>query len=190
MSSKIRILGGYPATTIGVLLGAALVAAAFGNINVFDVKIPALDHIQKDEVDELVTALLLITVGTCVDLLWRRRMRKREAAVRAQLHQAEIQAQRLRVLKATMRTVQDIVGNFLQGMQLFLLDAPSSMSETPLAMIDDLIQDTASKLRALGNLESTPEREVGVGVVIDYQKVSREPSYPGDGGRRHPPMEI
>jgi hypothetical protein len=171
MKSKTKILGGYPATIVGVLLGGALLVAVLGNINVFNVRIPALDRIQKDEVDELVVALMLITVGICVDLFWRRRMRKQEAAVRARLYQAEIQAQRLRVLKATMRTVQDIVGNFLQGMQLFLLNAPSSMPEKSLAMVDDLIQDTAGKLRALGNLESTPEMEMAVGVGIDYQKI-------------------
>ena len=171
MKSKTKILGGYPATIVGVLLGAALLVAVFGNINVFNVRIPGLDRIQKDEVDELIVALLLITGGVCVDLLWRRKIREREAAERSQQHQAEIQAQRLRVLKATMRTVQDIVGNFLQGMQLFLLNAPSSMPEKSLAMVDDLIQDTAGKLRALGNLESTPEMEMAVGVGIDYQKI-------------------
>jgi hypothetical protein len=170
MKRKMKILGRYPATTIGTLVGAAFVVAAFANINVFDVSIPALYHIQRNGADELVAGLLLIAAGICVDLLSRARMRKREAAVRAQLHQAEIQAQRLRVLKATMRTVQGIVGNFLQGMQLFLLEAPSSMPEKSLAMIDDLIQDTASKLRALGNLQSTPEREMAGGVAIDYGK--------------------
>jgi hypothetical protein len=169
MKTKTKVLGGYPATIVGVLLGAALLVAVFGNINVFNVRIPGLDRIQKDEVDELVVALMLITVGICVDLFWRRRMRKQEAAVRARLYQAEIQAQRLRVLKATMRTVQDIVGNFLQGMQVFLLNAPASMPEKSLAIVDDLIQDTAGKLRALGNLESTPEKEIAVGVAIDYE---------------------
>ena len=170
MKSKMKILRRYPATTTGILVGAALVVAAFANINVFDVSIPVLYHIHRNGADELAAGLLLIAAGICVDLLSRARMRKREAEVRAQLHEAEIQAQRLRVLKATMRTVQDIVGNFLQGMQLFLIEAPSSMPEKSLAMIDDLIQGTATKLRALSNLRSTPETEMASGVGIDYEK--------------------
>jgi hypothetical protein len=83
MKSKSKVLGGYPATTIGVLLGAALLVAVCGNVNVFNVRIPLLDHIQRDEVDELVIALMLITAGICVDLVWRSRMRKQEAAVSA-----------------------------------------------------------------------------------------------------------
>ena len=44
------------------------------------------------------------------------------------------------------------------------------MDPNGLPVIDDLIQGTATKLRALSNLRSTPETEMASGVGIDYEK--------------------
>jgi hypothetical protein len=64
-----RILGRYPATLVATAFEVALLAAAFiGNINVFDIQIPGLDHIQRNEVDELAVAFLLVIGGMFVDL--------------------------------------------------------------------------------------------------------------------------
>jgi hypothetical protein len=88
-----------------------------------------LGDIEKNKIDELIAAFLLIIGGLCADWLFAAKRRKREAKARARRHEAEIEAQRLRVLKAAMTTVQDIMNNFLQSLQLFRLDAEDVMSE-------------------------------------------------------------
>jgi PAS domain S-box-containing protein len=80
----------------------------------------------------------------------------------------EIQLQRLRVFKATMRTVQDIVNNLLNGLQLVHLEAEGHVPAEVLELVDRTIQEAAVKLKALGNLETITEKEMALGPGIDY----------------------
>jgi len=80
----------------------------------------------------------------------------------------EIQLQRLRVFKATMRTVQDILNNFLNSLQLVHLQAEGELPTEMLALVDRLIQEAAVKLKALGDLETINEKEMALGQSIDY----------------------
>jgi len=76
--------------------------------------------------------------------------------------------QRLRVFKATMRTVQDIVNNLLNGLQLVHLEAEDHVSAETRELVDRTIQEAAVKLKALGDLETVTEKEMGLGLGIDY----------------------
>jgi PAS domain S-box-containing protein len=80
----------------------------------------------------------------------------------------EIQLQRLRVFKATMRTVQDIVNNLLNGFQLVQLEAGNQLPPEMLTLIDQMIDEASTKLKALGGLETVKEKEMAVGLGIDY----------------------
>jgi hypothetical protein len=80
----------------------------------------------------------------------------------------EIQHQRLRVFKATMRTVQDIVNNLLNGFQFVRLEVASHLPDETLALIDQMIDQAAGKLKALGDLETINENEMALGVGIEY----------------------
>jgi PAS domain S-box-containing protein len=80
----------------------------------------------------------------------------------------EIQRQRLRVFKATMRTVQDIVNNLLNNLQLAHLEGESQGSGDIQILVERVIQETAVKLKTLGNLETVREKEMAVGLGIDY----------------------
>ena len=80
----------------------------------------------------------------------------------------EIQLQRLRVFKATMRTVQDIVNNLLSGLQLVHLEAEDQLPAEMLTLVDRMIQEAAAKLKTLGDLETVKEKEMAIGVGIDY----------------------
>jgi PAS domain S-box-containing protein len=93
--------------------------------------------------------------------------RKRAEAELARLND-EIQLQRLRVFKATMRTVQDIVNNLLNGLQLIHLEAEGQPSGEIQELVDQIIQEAAGKLKMLGDLETVREREMVVGLGIDY----------------------
>ena len=83
--------------------------------------------------------------------------------------QREIDAQRLKVLKATMRTVQDIVGNFLTNVQLFQAEAEGKLPPASLAELETLVQETADRITALGNLEEVQEVPMAIGTGIRYE---------------------
>jgi PAS domain S-box-containing protein len=80
----------------------------------------------------------------------------------------EIQRQRLRVFKATMRTVQDIVNNLLNGLQLVHAEAEDEMPVALQTLVDELIQEAAMKLKLLGNLDAVKEKEMSIGLGIEY----------------------
>lgn len=93
-------------------------------------------------------------------------------------HNLKVQEERVKVLRATMRTVQDIVNNFLNNLQLFQLEAEEKNALEPesLVLLDSIIQDTATKLKKLGDLKSTPEKQIAGGVCIDYEAGSPQDS--------------
>jgi PAS domain S-box-containing protein len=84
----------------------------------------------------------------------------------------EIQLQRLRVFKATVRTVQDIVNNLLNGLQLAHLEGEAQERGEAQALVDQVIQEAAVKLRLLGDLEMVKEKETAMGLGIDYPGAS------------------
>jgi PAS domain S-box-containing protein len=91
-----------------------------------------------------------------------------------QLREAHVQAERLRILKATMRTVQDIVSNALMSLQLFRAEAEPHVSSESLDLFDRILAETAAKLTALGKLEHLTETDMAMGAGIDYH--SRPPT--------------
>lgn len=92
--------------------------------------------------------------------------RKAEAELK-RLHD-EIQLQRMRVFKATMRTVQEIVNNLLQTLQLVHLEAEAELPPDMLTVVNGMIQEAAVKLKALGDLETVTEKQMAIGLGIEY----------------------
>ena len=86
-----------------------------------------------------------------------------------QLLQAQGQAERLRILKATMRTVHDIVNNALMSLQLFRIEAEPHISSRSLVLFDHIVAETAAKLKAIGDLEDVTETQMATGTGIAYQ---------------------
>jgi len=70
-----------------------------------------------------------------------------------------------------MRTVQDIVNNFLNNLQAFRLEAEDALPATSLALLDEPIQQTSNKVKALGDLDATPEKQLAAGMGIDYEVI-------------------
>ena len=95
------------------------------------------------------------------------RSRKKAEAELKRLND-EIQLQRLRVFRATIRTVQDIVNNLLNSFQLIRVEAEAQLPPEMLTLVDQMIQEAAVKLKALGDLETVNEKEMAVGLGIDY----------------------
>jgi hypothetical protein len=162
-------------TIAGGIVGVAIVMYGFlSEVDVFQYLSLILEYLEHLEVDEFLIAGTSISAGLLLDLILNKRQKDRTI---------ELQEQRLRVLRATMRTVQDIVNNFLNSLSLFRLEAEDkgALSESSLQMMDDLIQETSAKLTALGKLQGTPEKPMAGGMVgIDY---GQEP--PPGGSSRH-----
>ena len=85
------------------------------------------------------------------------------------LLQANVQAERLRIFKATMRTVQDIVSNALMSLSLFRDEAEPNVSPQALELFDRIVRETAAQLKALGDLEHVTDRQMAMGPGIAYQ---------------------
>lgn len=91
--------------------------------------------------------------------------------------EAEIQEEGIKVLKATMRTVHDIVGNFLNNLNLFHLEIEENKTIQPesVELMNSLITETAQKLKKLGDLETIQEKEMAGGDVgIEYEIPEKE----------------
>ncbi|MFC1503356.1 hypothetical protein ACFL53_03260 [Pseudomonadota bacterium] len=89
-------------------------------------------------------------------------------------HKLEVQEERVKVLRATMKTVHEIVNNFLNNLLLFRLEAEEKNALEPesLALMDSIIQDTATKLKKLSDFDSTPEKQIAGSTGIDYEESS------------------
>lgn len=144
-------------TILGAAICTALVlVASLANVDLIKLDLNLLNGIEKNEVDDIGSGLTLIFIGLAIDrvLSHRRKLNRQHAA---------LEAQKLRTHQATMRTVHDIVNNFLNGLQLFELPANDDRD-----ILEELIQDTSQKLKALGDLESIVEKSLAVGIGIEY----------------------
>ncbi len=84
--------------------------------------------------------------------------------------QTDEELAKLRVFQSTMRTVNDIVNNSLNDLQLVRL-ALESEERVPgdsesLRMLDQLIYETSTKLNQLGDMQELKEKDLGGGVFM------------------------
>jgi hypothetical protein len=84
--------------------------------------------------------------------------------------QDEVQQQRLRVFRATMTTVHDIVNNFMNSLQLVREEAADDrLSQEMLSTFDEIVNEAAEKLKRLSEQRQVREREMAIGFGIDYE---------------------
>lgn len=149
-----------------VLVLAIVIAGAVLGVDFIHSELRILERLaDRDRADDVLAAIGLVALGMLID--------RRQSRLRARRqHEEEIQEHRLRVLKATMRTVQDIVNNFLNNLQLIQLDMEELMPPETAELFERLIADTAAKLKALGDLQDTPEKPMASGMGIDFNGAS------------------
>jgi hypothetical protein len=163
-----------PFTFASVGFAVIVVAAALiGHVNLIEIPMWAISRIERSEVDDIVTAWMLVVVALVVDTVRNRRRDEREAQRQIGERTAERQAEQLRVVHVTMRTVQDVVNNCLNQIQLLRLDAEGHVPEESLRLFDEAIQDTTTKLKELGNLEAFVEKQMAIGGGLDVSVESR-----------------
>jgi PAS domain S-box-containing protein len=149
----------------------ALSAPAFGGEQVTVGRTIEITAIRKDG-SEFPAEISLSTWqsggATSVTAVARDITERKQAEALLRRHNEEVEAQRLRIFRATMTTVHDIVNNFLGSMQLIRLDAEGRLSEETLTLFDRLIHETATELRVLGDLEVVREKPMVIGTGIEY----------------------
>jgi hypothetical protein len=142
---------------------AALAAAVVGHLNLIELPLGVVARIEQDEIDDLVTVWLLVGVAFLFDQV---NFTRRANSL------ARLEAERLRVVHVTMRTVQDIVNNGLNQLQLLRFDAEGHVPQESLALFDDAIRETVTRLTALGDLEAYAEKQMVVGSGLDAPPLS------------------
>lgn len=94
--------------------------------------------------------------------------RRKDAEAELKRLHDEVERQRLRVFKATMRTVQGIVNDLLNSLHLVHVETESELPAGMLATVDRIIQEASMKLKTLGDLERVTEKDMVMGPGIDY----------------------
>jgi hypothetical protein len=94
-----------------------------------------------------------------------------------ELNKREIEKQRFQAFRATMTTVQDIVGNFLNSIQLVRMDCDGVLPPQSVELFDHLIAQASAHLKALGELDHVQEKPMAIGAGIEYP----EPQLPDHG---------
>ena len=119
------------------------------------------------------TAALRATVVGFIALVFARQS-EHERQLRRDLeqrHALQLRAEQLRVVQVTMRSVQDIVNNCLNQLQLLRMDAEDHVPAESIELFDQAIKNAAAQLKALGDLENYAEKQMEVGPALDIGKV-------------------
>jgi len=119
-----------------------------------------------------VTAVLTLMQRNKVHELHQERLKNIQS-----IKEVEMREEKLRVLKATMRTVQDITGNFLNNLHYFKfeIEANKTLSPESVKKLDALIQDTSQRIDKLGSLDEVREKRMaGDTIGIDYEHPAKD----------------
>jgi hypothetical protein len=119
-----------------------------------------------------VTAILALIQRNKVYELHQERLKNIQS-----IKEVEMREEKLRVLKATMRTVQDITGNFLNNLHCFKfeIEANKTLSPESVKKLDGLIQDTSLRIDKLGNLDEIREKRMAGDMIgIDYEHSAKD----------------
>ena len=104
-------------------------------------------------------ALLIVMAGMMLQIYTRRLMKTEAEKLNLQMHlnvvlQRELDAEhaRMQEMKQTMAEVQDNLNNFLNRLQLYMLEIEEkqALPQSSLQQINQLIHDTAKRLQSTG----------------------------------------
>lgn len=118
-----------------------------------------------------ITAILALNQQDRTNELHRERLKYLQS-----IKEVEIRKEKLKILKATMRTVQDIIGNFLNNLHFFKLEIDKNKTLFPESInkLDLLIRDTSQRINKLGDLEEIREKRMaGDTIGIDYEPIRK-----------------
>ena len=131
-------------------------------------------HLDNYELDEVGLAAFIIMLGVTIDL-FRQKLNEKQ---RRKLH-----ADRLRTMRSTMATVDDIINNFLNNMALFCSKAQLGdvLNHEEIELLESEIIATKEKLQQIHDLEVIVERDLGQEVSclkLDTEQELNSPEIP------------
>ena len=148
----------FPLTFAALTVAAAVLAAAFfGHINLIELPAGLIARIEQDEIDDIYFGVATRRRGVPV---------RSDPYTRRVNNLARLEREQLRVVQVTMRTVQDIVNNGLNQLQLLRFDAEGHVPAESLALFDDAIRETVKSSTALGDLEAYAEKPMAAGAGL------------------------
>jgi hypothetical protein len=106
----------------------------------------------------------LITATVVVGFMYQRELKRRD-----------IERRELEAFRATMVTVQDIVGNFLNSMQLVTIEGEGLLPPATLRLVEHSISDAQAQLTALANLKRFQKTPTAIGAGVDYPAPALKP---------------
>lgn len=115
-----------------------------------------------------ITALLALIQKVKTDELHRERIKYLQS-----LKELELQQEKLKILKATMRTVQDVIGNFLNNLQYFKarINKNKTLSPEEINQLNVLIHDASLWLNKMGNMDEVREKRMAGDMIgIEYEQ--------------------
>jgi hypothetical protein len=128
----------FPYSVVALALALLVFAGAvFFDINVFNLPVVNVIGIERSEFGQIMIAFLFTVPAFFAD----------RVVARQRSHEQQLRGEQLRVLRMTMRTVQDIVGNALMSLYVFRAEAEPGVSHQSLALFDHIIADTAERLK-------------------------------------------
>tara|TARA_Y100001933_G_scaffold265286_1_gene340166 strand:+ start:32367 stop:32789 length:423 start_codon:yes stop_codon:yes gene_type:complete len=100
-----------------------------------------LEEMDHFEIDELLIIAVPLAIGIMIDLIHARNL-KRQQVLKVEQH--------LETLGSTLHTAQDIINNFLNSIQLYILKAhDQKLDAEDVERLDDLIMNTTQRLSDL-----------------------------------------
>lgn len=122
------------------------VVVVFFGIDIFELFVAALVGLEHLNVDEFVIPAVLLVVAVQADAARRNR---------ADL----IEVEKAKIYRAMIASVQHVLNNFLNQMQLFKLtaDRTPGFDQRVLALYDQVIGDAVTQLRALASITRLDE---------------------------------
>lgn len=153
-----KIMKRFPISLLLMVLATLFSALGpMAQASLFESSIQALSRIEMFKTDEILLLAIVLLMGVSIDQTrnYMRQRRKRAA-----------DKDRIQAVRCTMATVHDVVNNALNNLVLIRLEAEKSQALCPDTLIsfDNLIGDTAAKLRQIDELETIAERTLGAGM--------------------------
>jgi hypothetical protein len=103
-----------------------------------------------------------------------------------ELARREVEKQRFDAFRATMVTVQDILGNFLTSVQLVHMEYEGVLPPESLQLFEQLVNQASAHLKALGDLDRLETKPMAIGSGIKYpEPVLPSPHIPETFHHRH-----
>lgn len=127
---------------LALLLGIGLMFCSYVyDLDLYENVDTLLEELDHFEIDELMIIAMPLVIGIIFDLVHARNFKRQQVLV-AQQH--------LETLGSTLHTAQDIINNFLNSIQLYILKAhDQKLDIEDVERLDELIRNTTERLNDL-----------------------------------------